>query len=132
MNTTNTTVPTESLYDRIGGESAVDAALEIFYKKILEDPILQPFFQNSNIPNLVQKQKSFLTFAFGGPSDYTYWQRGLRNAHKSSVENGMGNLHFDLVMKYLEDTLKELSIPQNLIDEVLLVTEGTRKHVLNQ
>ncbi len=122
----------ESLYERIGGENTVDAALEIFYKKVLEDPLLTPFFDNIDVTRLVEKQKSFLTFAFGGPSDYTYWQRGLRNAHKSSVEKGMDDQHFDRVLMHLENTLKELSIPGDLIVEVMAVTEGTRKHVLNR
>lgn len=123
---------TESLYERLGGERTVDAALMIFYPKVLEDPILQPFFTETSIPNLMHKQKSFLTFTFGGPSDYTYWQRGLRNAHRTSVEKGMSDKHFDLVLGHLSDTLREISIPQNLIDEVIAVTEGTRKHVLNK
>ncbi len=123
---------TESLYERLGGEKTVDAALVIFYKKILGDPLLKTFFSETNIPNLMQKQKSFLTFSFGGPSDYTYWQRGLRNAHRTAVEQGMNDQHFDLVLNHLSDTLKELSIPQNLINEVISVTEGTRKHVLNR
>ncbi len=123
---------TESLYERIGGEAAVDAALAIFYNKILSDPLLQKFFVETDIPNLMQKQKSFLTFSFGGPSDYTYWQRGLRNAHRGSVEKGMGDEHFDLVVRYLDDTLQELSVSKDLITEVLSVVEGTRKHVLNK
>ncbi len=121
-----------SLYERIGEEPAVDAALTIFYNKILSDPALSPFFKDTNIPNLIQKQKTFLTFAFGGPSDYTYWQRGLRNAHRGSVEHGMNDAHFDLVLKHLIDTLKELSIGQDLIEEVVSIVEGTRKHVLNK
>lgn len=123
---------TESLYQRLGGESTVAAALDIFYRKVLEDPSLSPFFENTDVPRLLEKQKSFLTFAFGGPSDYTYWQRGLRNAHKASVERGMSDQHFDRVLMHLENTLKELSVPSDLIVEVMAVTESTRKHVLNK
>jgi hemoglobin len=122
----------ESLYQRLGGEGAVDAALDIFYKKVLEDPSLSPFFENTDMPRLLEKQKSFLTFAFGGPSDYTYWQRGLRNAHRPAVEKGMSDQHFDRVLMHLENTLKELSVSSELIVEVMAVTEGTRKHVLNK
>jgi hemoglobin len=122
----------ESLYERIGGEKSVGATLEIFYKKILDDQLLNPFFKNTDMSRLLEKQKSFLTFAFGGPSDYTYWQRGLRNAHRPSVENGMSDQHFDRVLMHLENTLKELSVPRDLIVEVLAITEGTRKHVLNK
>jgi len=122
----------ESLYQRLGGEKLVDAALEIFYKKILEDSLLSPFFENTDMRRLLEKQKTFLTFSFGGPSDYTYWQRGLRNAHRSSVEKGMNDQHFDRVLMHLENTLAELSVSSELIVEVIATVEGTRKHVLNK
>lgn len=121
-----------NLYERIGGDKAVDASLDIFYKKVLDDPLLSVFFKNTDMEVLIQKQKSFLTFAFGGPSQYSYWQRGLRNAHKESVENGMNDQHFDFLTKHLEETLVELSIEKELIIEVLSVVEGTRDYVLNK
>ena len=33
-----------SLFERIGGEGAVDAAVELFYKKVLEDDRVNSFF----------------------------------------------------------------------------------------
>lgn len=122
----------EGLYQRLGGESLVDAAIEIFYGKVINDSILSHFFENTDMQRLLEKQKSFLTFAFGGPSNYTYWQRGLRNAHRPSVEKGMNDQHFDRVLLHLENTLKELSVTSDLIAEVLAVIESTRKHVLNK
>lgn len=122
----------ETIYERIGGEKAVDSILPVFYKKILGDPLVAPFFEGIKIPSLINKQKSFLIFAFGGPSEYTYWQRGLRSAHKSSVEKGMGDLHFDRVLLHLENALKEFSVSEELIAEIVKVVEGTRKHVLNK
>jgi hemoglobin len=128
----NQSFATESLYERIGGEATVDAALEIFYKKVLDDQSLMAFFRNTDMDRLLEKQKAFLTLAFGGPSNYTYWQRGLRNAHRTAVEEGMNDQHFDKVMLYLEDTLKQLSISAEIISEVIAVVEATRKHVLNR
>ena len=33
-----------SLFERLGGEAAIDAAVDVFYEKVLADPSLAPFF----------------------------------------------------------------------------------------
>lgn len=119
---------TKSLYDRLGGEAAVNAAVDIFYKKVLADPLLKPFFANIDMDKQVKKQKQFLTYAFGGPNHYT--GQGMRNAHKNAVANGMNGQHFDQVMKHLGDTLVELKVPADLIKEAATIAESTRKDVL--
>ena len=40
---------TQSIYEQIGGESAVAAAVEIFYKKVLADPLVNGFFDSTNM-----------------------------------------------------------------------------------
>ena len=60
----------DSLFERIGGEPAIDAAVDIFYKKVLADDRIKGFFSGIDMEKQIQKQKSFLTFAFGGPSPY--------------------------------------------------------------
>lgn len=123
-------VATKSLYDRLGGEPAVNAAVDIFYKKVLADPLLKPFFSNTDMPAQIKKQKAFLTYAFGGPTPYS--GRGLRNAHKDAVSQGINDTHFDQVMKHLGDTLKELNVPGDLIGEAAAIAESTRNDVLNK
>ena len=38
-------VMTQSLYERIGGEAAVNAAVDIFYRKVLADDRISHFFE---------------------------------------------------------------------------------------
>ena len=95
----------ESLFDRIGGESAVDAAVDLFYQKILADPGLSRFFENVNLSRLRKKQKAFLTQSFGGPDRFK--GRDLTAAHAGSVTIGLGDQHFDVVAGHLRATLEE-------------------------
>lgn len=127
---TQASAATQSLYDRLGGEAAVNAAVDIFYKKVLADTLLAPFFSGLDMQAQIKKQKQFLTYAFGGPNNYT--GRGMRNAHKASVEKGMSDKHFDQVMKHLGDTLTELSVPPSLIAEAAAIAESVRNDVLNK
>ena len=121
-----------SLYNRIVGDDTIAKVLNIFYKNIMNDEQLAPFFKNVEIEKLINKQRTFLTFATGGPTDYTYWQRGLRNAHTQSVENGLNDTHFDLVVEHMSKSLEQIVIPDELIAEVKEIVESTRKHVLNK
>ena len=58
-----------SPYVRIGGAPAVDAAVEIFYKKILADETIAYMFENTNMKRQKVHQKKFLTQALGGPKE---------------------------------------------------------------
>ncbi|MGR8929923.1 MAG: group I truncated hemoglobin [Gammaproteobacteria bacterium] len=126
MSESNTT-----LYEQLGGEAAVSAAVEIFYRKVLADYRINRFFDNQNMDAQVAKQKSFLTMAFGGPNNYT--GRDMREAHARLVKNlGLDDSHFDAVMEHLTATLQELNVPQNLIEQVAAIAESTRGDVLNR
>jgi len=61
-----------------------------------------------------------------------YSGKNLRHAHTRLVEQGMNSLHFDAVIGHLENTLKELNIPDELIQEVARIAMSTRNDVLNQ
>ena len=60
---------TKPLFERLGGEVAVNAAVDIFYRKVLTDKSIAPFFNTVNMNNQMAKQKRFLTMAFGGPNN---------------------------------------------------------------
>jgi len=61
----------ESLYEQLGGADAVNAAVDIFYRKVLADDRINHFFENIDMAKQAAKQKAFLTMAFGGPHHYT-------------------------------------------------------------
>ena len=58
---------TKTIFERIGGIEAVDAAVSIFYNKVLEDERINHFFENTNMTAQVTKQKNFLAYVFGAP-----------------------------------------------------------------
>jgi hemoglobin len=122
---------TQSLYEQLGGEGAVNAAVDIFYKRVMADAALSPFFAGVDMPKQIKKQKSFLTYAFGGPNHYS--GKGLRNAHRHLVEEkGLNDSHFDKVAGHLQATLTELGVSQPLIARVMEVAGSTRNDVLNK
>ena len=119
-----------SLYEEIGGRDAVNAAVDLFYTKVFADPLLVPFFEGVDRPRQIAKQKAFLTYAFGGAPNYS--GKSMREAHKAAVEKGLSDKHFDAVAGHLLATLKELNVPQGLVDQVMTIAAGTRNDVLNR
>lgn len=120
----------QTLYERIGGEPAVDAAVNIFYRKVLNDFRINRFFDNADMDKQIAKQKAFFTMAFGGPNNYT--GKDMRNAHAHLVKMGLNDSHFDAVMEHLGTTLVELNVPQDLIAEAAAIALSTRDDVLGK
>ncbi|MEH6474302.1 MAG: group 1 truncated hemoglobin [Sneathiella sp.] len=119
-----------SLFDQIGGQPAVDAAVDIFYRKVLTDNSISGFFEDTDMDAQRDKQKSFLTMVMGGPNNYS--GQDLRAAHAPLVEKGLNESHFMAVAGHLSATLKELNVPANLIEEIMNIAGGTADDVLNR
>jgi len=120
----------QTLYEKIGGEAAVDAAVDIFYRKVLADDRISQYFEGVDMDKQAAKQKAFLTMAFGGPHNYT--GKDMRDGHAHLVKNGLNDSHFDAVMENLGATLKELNVPDELITEAAAIAESTRNDVLGR
>lgn len=120
----------ETLFDKLGGEPAVNAAVDIFYRKVLSDYRINRYFDHTDMEQQAAKQKAFLTMAFGGPNNYT--GTDMRTAHARLVKLGLDNSHFDAVMEHLRATLEELKAPEELILQVETIAEGARKDVLGK
>ena len=117
---------TQSLFERIGGKNAVNAAVEIFYTKVQADESINHFFAKTEMQAQTGKMKAFLSYAFGAPMD-AYTGKNMRDAH---AHMNIKVEHFNAVAGHLVDTLKELNVPKNLIDEVVAIALSTKKDVL--
>ncbi len=119
-----------TLFEQLGGEAAVDAAVDIFYRIVLSDDRINEFFEDTDMERQAAKQKAFLTFAFGGPNNYDGMD--MRKGHAHLVERGLNDSHFDAVAEDLGKALAELDVPQNLIDQVIEIAGSTRDDVLGR
>ena len=125
---TNTATPT--LYEQLGGEAAVNAAVEIFYRKVLMDDRISRFFDDVDMDRQIAKQKAFLTMVFGGPAAYS--GKDMRNAHSGLVSKGLNDSHVDAVVENLGAALRELGVAEPLIAQVAAIAESVRGQVLSR
>jgi hemoglobin len=118
-----------SLYDLLSDDrSAMHAVAGALYKKILADDLLAPYFRGVDIDRQASMLAEFLAMAFGGP--HAYSGRDLRTAHARLP--GLTDMHFDLVVSYLADTLREFGVADGDIATVDAVAETVRDDVLNR
>jgi truncated hemoglobin YjbI len=52
----STTDDCRTLYEKLGGAPAVEAAVAHFYKKVMADPLLVPFFEGVDMKKQAKKQ----------------------------------------------------------------------------
>ena len=119
------------LYDRVGGDKAMEVCVDLFYQKVLDDNLVKHFFQDTDMAGQRLKQKSFLAMAFGGP--YQYSNLDLRATHKPLIEKyGLSDKHFNRILDIFKETLTELNISANEQQGMLEVLESTRDAILNR
>ena len=119
-----------TLYEQLGGQPAVDAAVDSFYRKVLKDARIKHFFEGVDMDVQIGKQKAFLTMVFGGPANYS--GKDMRAGHERLVKMGLNDSHVDAVIELLGQTLTELGVSQPLIAQVAGLANSVRNDVLNR
>jgi hemoglobin len=117
-----------SLYEQLGGDAVLTRMVEIFYRKVMADARLRPFFEGTDMQRQLHMQKMFLSTIFGGGA--TYSGQGMRQAHAGLVARGLNDAHFDAVMVHLMATLEELGIKKSLRDWARAITDTMRGDIL--
>ena len=119
-----------SLYEQLGGEAAVDAAVDVFYRKVLSDERVSSFFDDVDMDHQIAKQKAFLTMVFGGPVAYSGGD--MRSGHAHLIQRGLNDSHVNTVIELLGESLREVGAPEHLIAKVAAIAESARADVLNR
>ena len=116
-----------SLYEMLGGEAAITAAVGQFYDRVLSDVTLAPLFVGVPIDHLKGHQRDFLTAALGGPSRYS--GRAMRLVHAPLA---ITNEQFDSVAGHLAATLSALGVPDDLLTQVLDGIAPLREQIVSR
>ncbi|EPZ32021.1 hypothetical protein ROZALSC1DRAFT_28266 [Rozella allomycis CSF55] len=115
-----------SLYEQIGGEKAIDAVVELFYSKLLQNESVALIFANTDMNKQRRMQKSFLNHVLGGKP---YNGKSMKAAH---AKLKLTDAHFDTVIRTLGDAMKDLKVNSEHIDSILAIAETTRNDVLGR
>lgn len=120
-----------NLLDRVGGTEAVNAAVHVFYAKVLADSELAPFFKGSNMERQHRAQAKFLSSVMDGTASNV--ETYMRNAHRPFVEKmNLNETHFGLVAGHLAATLEELGVDADTAGEILTAVASLQDFVLDR
>lgn len=120
-----TDTQTKSMYEKVGGEPAVEAVVADFYERVLTDDLLAPFFDGIDLARLRRHQIAFVAMALGGPKDYQ--GRAMGQAHEGM---DLEDQHFDAVAGHLEGALLGAGVSEDDAETILGVVAGLRDDVL--
>jgi hemoglobin len=124
------TTSTPNLYERLGGRAAIESVTEDFYDKVLDHPVLAPWFARLDMGAQKRAFSGFVRMSLDGGGD---WHgRSLRVAHAGLVGRGLTDEHFDLVVGLYAETLAEHGAAAETIGEVAEWAESVRDEVLGR
>eukprot|EP00286_Rhodomonas_abbreviata_P016051 CAMPEP_0181320644 /NCGR_PEP_ID=MMETSP1101-20121128/18239_1 /TAXON_ID=46948 /ORGANISM="Rhodomonas abbreviata, Strain Caron Lab Isolate" /LENGTH=193 /DNA_ID=CAMNT_0023428373 /DNA_START=45 /DNA_END=626 /DNA_ORIENTATION=- len=117
---------TKTLFERIGGEAALDAAVNSFYDRLVVDAELAKFFEGADVKALRGHQKAFMRIAFTGIPEDLDVANLMLTKHARLFEMGLNGDSFDATAGHLVGSLQDLDVPEDLIGEVVAIVGPLR------
>lgn len=98
-------------------EGKLHEAVECLYDKLIADPELVKFFVGIDTESLKWHQLNIMSIAFTAiPDDMDVARLVIENRHEALFMKGLSEQHFDIVMKHLVATLRDLKFEEQKID----------------
>ena len=124
---------TKALWDRLGGEKAVEAVVHDFVIAAATNPKVNFFrdgkfkFSADEVKKLERLLVEFISANTGGPMKYT--GRDMKSSH---VGMKITEAEFGAIAGDLIDTLKKYKVPQKEIDELVTIVASTKPDIVDK
>lgn len=127
VSTTKSTGEPPKLYQRLGGQGAVEAVVDDFMGRLAADERVNAGFAGSHVPRVRQRLVELVCAGTGGPC--TYSGRDMKAVHA-----GMNITHaeFDIVVGHLVATLDKFKVPAAEKGELLAILGPMRGVIVEQ
>lgn len=89
-----------TLFQKYGGFATVSRIVLTFYDRVLDSDQIAHFFEDVDIPRLVDHQTKFISSLLGGPASFT--DEHLTKVHRPL---GIGDADFDEMSRLLDESL---------------------------
>ena len=117
----------KSLYERLGGQAAIEAVVGDFAGRVLADARVNKKFARSNAPRLVKNLTDFVCMATGGPCKYM--GLSMKASHKNmAVTTG----EFNALAEDLVATLNKFNVPAKERDELIGAVAPLAKDIVEK
>jgi hemoglobin len=116
-----------SIYASIGGASGVSAAVDDFYRRVLDDPELAGYFAGVDVERVKAHQRVFIAAALGGSAAYR--GRPMREAHAGLR---IRDADFGRVVDHLAATLTSLGVAGPTITTIAALLGPLREQIVDE
>ncbi len=102
-----------TMFERYGGFAKVSRIVSSFYDKVMESPVLSPYFANVEMRRLVDHQTKFIASLMNGPVSYS-------NEHIERVHAHLGvtDEAFREAVDLLRETFEDFEVDETDISAV--------------
>lgn len=114
-----------SIFEKVGGFATVSRVVMAFYDRVLESDVLGPYFEDIDMPSLIDHQTKFVASMMGGPASYTDDQ--LRQIHQPI---GIDNAAMDEMVSLFRETLRDFDFDEGDIAALVRALEARRNIVV--
>jgi hemoglobin len=121
-----------SLKEQLGGDEAIQNAVDILTEKLMADPRVNYFLFGVSRADQGDKHKSFLTVALRGEGEDTADQPDLHKTFADFLDKGFKDRHFDVLFDHLRDSLKQMDIADELSEAVIKASYGIRQSLFSK
>lgn len=91
-----------TMFERYGGFAEVRRIVSTFYDKVLDSPVLAPYFTGTDMRSLIDHQSQFISQVMGGPVRYT--SEALERTHaRLAIDQASLDEMISLLKEALED-----------------------------
>ena len=117
----------ETLYERLGGAEGVETVVDDFYDRVLDDESLVEYFEDTEMADLREHQREFITMVTGGPTEYD--GADMRTAH---AHLDLDDADFVAVAGHLDDALAAAGVVDEDRGAVMAAVADLEDDVLNR
>jgi hemoglobin len=114
-----------TLYEKMGGESAIKEMVDDFYRDVLADEIVSHFFDRTDMEKQRRHQTAFISYALGGTKQYS--GRSMEKAHAGL---NLQPEHFDAIVKHLTDAIIARGASQEDLEAALAKVAALKEAIL--
>jgi hemoglobin len=115
------------LYDRLGGQGAIQAVVDDFIANVAADARINKRFANADIPRLKTKLVEQICEASGGPCKYT--GATMLDAHRGM---NITDAEFTALVEDLVKSLDKFKVPSQEKTELLTALGGMKSQIVGK
>ena len=120
----------DTIFDQIGGASAITALVDAFYQNVAADPLLRPMYPE-DLTESRHHMEGFLTQLWGGPLTYIE-ERGHPRLRMRHFPFSIGSAERDAWLRAMVAAVRDANFDETITISMLDYFRNAAHHMVNR